>query len=241
MLQKHLQFSFAFAFILIIQVLMQMEPVTSKLVLSDFHYAVKPLITISLMIYLARHTELKGRFSKRIFIGLFMGLIGDSALMFVHVDELFFTYGLIAFLIGHLAYISAFYIDYAWAKGIEKRASLIAIISFGLLGIGFYWFLNPYLGGMKIPVMIYAFVISVMAIMAVNRRGRVNSLSYNLIFWGALLFLASDCLLAYNKFVQSSDYAGIAIIITYMLAQYAIVLGAIERKLRKHSMMTKRS
>ena len=212
---------------------METDTKTAKVVLADFYYIVKPLITISLMIFYAYQTQLKGRFAKRIFTGLFFGLVGDSFLMFLHVNSSFFMFGLVAFLIGHLCYISAFYLDYKWNPSIEKKSIWFALIIFGAFCLGFYLFLRPHLGPMKIPVMVYAFVISLMGIMAVNRKGRVNTVSFNLIFFGATLFLISDSILAYNKFVSAFNGAGIAIMTTYMLAQYLITIGSVERKLKK--------
>ncbi|RZK53333.1 MAG: lysoplasmalogenase [Pedobacter sp.] len=238
MFKKYLQFSIAFAFIFIIQILMESDSKTAKLVLADFYYIVKPLITISLMIFYAYQTQLRGRFAKRIFSGLFFGLVGDSFLMFLHINSSFFMFGLIAFLIGHLCYISAFYLDYKWNPSIEKKLTWLALVVFGAFCFGFYLFLRPYLGSMKIPVMVYAFVISLIGIMAVNRKGRVNTISFNLIFLGAIAFLISDSLLAYNKFVNSFNGAGIAIMTTYMLAQYLITVGAVERKLKKANAMS---
>lgn len=237
MLKKYLQFSIAFAFIFIIQILMESDTKTAKLVLADFYYLVKPLITISLMIFYAYQTQLRGRFAKRIFSGLLFGLAGDSFLMFLHINSSFFMFGLTAFLIGHLCYISAFYLDYKWNPSMEKKLTWIALIVFGVFCLAFYLFLRPYLGIMKIPVMVYAFVISLMSIMAVNRKGRVNTISFNLIFFGAIAFLISDSLLAYNKFVNPFNGAGIAIMTTYMLAQYLITVGAVERKLKKANAM----
>ena len=233
MLKKYLEFSFAFLIIFVIQLLAESDSKTTYLVLGNFKYAIKPLITISLMIFYLYQTQLKGRFAKRIFIGLFFGLAGDSFLMFVDVNESFFIYGLVSFLIGHLLYITAFYLDYKWNPLIEKSASRIALIVFGLFCLGFYFFIRPYLGAMKIPVLVYAFVISLMAIMSVNRKGRVSSLSYNLIFVGAILFLISDSVLAFNKFVYPFEGAGLVIMSTYMIAQFLITIGAVERKLKK--------
>ena len=237
MFKKNLQFSFAFAFIFIIQLLAETDQGTAKLVLADFHHVIKPSITISLMAYVAYKTQLKGRFAKRIFAGLVFGLFGDVFLMYDYVDPYFFMLGLTSFLIGHLLYISAFYLDYKWAPSIEKKYTRIAIGVFGVFCVAFYLFLRPYLGDMKIPVLIYAFVISLMAIMATNRKSRVNTISFNLIFYGAILFLISDSVLAYNKFVSPVRFAGIWIMATYMLAQYCITIGAIERKLKKHTVI----
>lgn len=233
MLKKYLEFSFAFAIIFFIQLIALLDEKTTDLVLGDFKFIIKPSITISLMMFYAYQTQLNGRFAKRIFIGLLFGLIGDYLLMFVDKNGALFMYGLIAFLIGHLLYISAFYLDYKWNPSIEKAATRIALIVFGVFCTVFYLLIRPHLGGMKIPVLIYAFVISLMAMMAVNRKSRVSTLSYQLIFFGAVLFLISDSVLAYNKFVNPFDGASLVIMSTYMLAQFLITIGAVERKLRK--------
>lgn len=206
---------------------------TETLAISNLHYITKPLIVISLLALLIYHTSLRGRFVKRIAAGLFFGLGGDVFLMFQHTNPNFFLLGLASFLIGHLLYISAFYLDYLTNPTIGKKYTKWAILVFGVFCMAFYILLREHLGAMKIPVLIYAFVISLMAIMAVNRHGRVNSFSFNLIFIGAVLFLLSDSILAYNKFVKPFTYAGIPIMATYMLAQFCITIGTIERKIKK--------
>ena len=237
MFKKNLQFSFAYLSIFVLQLISESDQQTSKLVLDDFHYLLKPSITISLMLYVAFNTQLKGRFAKRIFSGLLFGLFGDSFLMFIHLNSNFFLLGLISFLVGHILYISAFYLDYKWQPDIEKKISRLAIFVFGIFCVVFYFYLRPYLDSLKIPVMIYAFVISLMAIMAINRKGRVNTLSFNLILYGAILFLISDSILAYQKFVSPIRFSGLAIMSTYMVAQYLITIGSVERKLKKHSVI----
>lgn len=237
MINKNLQFSFAYLSIFILQLISESDQEAAKLVLDDFHYLLKPSITISLMLYIAFNTQLKGRFAKRIFAGLFFGLFGDCFLMFVHVNSNFFIFGLVSFLIGHILYITAFYLDYKWQPNIEKKIGWLALIIFGVFGIVFYLYLRPYLNSLKIPVMIYTFIILLMAVMAVNRKGRVNTISFNLIFYGAILFLISDSILAYNKFVSPIKFSGIAIMSTYMIAQYLITIGAVQRKLKKHSVI----
>jgi uncharacterized membrane protein YhhN len=95
----------------------------------------------------------------------------------------------------------------------------------------------PDFGSLQIPVIIYAFVISFMLVMAVNRKGRVKNQSYQFIFYGALLFFISDAILAYDKFVEPIKLAGVFIMATYTVAQFLITIGAIERKLKKHSII----
>jgi len=194
-------------------------------------YITKPMIVISLLIMLGVSTTLRGRFHKRLFTGLLFALAGDVLLMFVGQDQSFFIYGLIAFLICHIFYISAFYLDFRSAPELDKKGARIAIVICSLLGISFYVFIRQNLGMLKLPVMAYIFVICFMMMMAVFRNRRVNVLSFNLILYGAIFFITSDALLAYNKFVQPFDHAHLMIMITYITAQYLITMGAIERKL----------
>lgn len=46
--------------------------------------------------------------------------------------------------------------------------------------------------------------------------------SYKFAYYGALLFIISDTILAINKFSASMEYAGIVVIITYYFAQFLI-------------------
>ena len=233
MLKKYLAFNCVFALVFIAQLFATYDSENSQLLSDNFRLITKPLIVISLMIFYVYQSQLKNKYAKRIFAGLLFGLVGDILLMFTHSNENFFLLGLAAFLIGHLLYLSAFYIDYKINPALEKSATRLALVIFGVYCLVFYFFLRPHLVGMKIPVMIYAFVISLMAIMAVNRKGRVNHLSFCLILVGAVLFLISDSFLAYHKFVNAFSYGGMVIMATYMLAQYFITIGAVERNVKE--------
>jgi uncharacterized membrane protein YhhN len=234
MLQKHLQFNFAFAIVFLVQLYLSFDPDTVKLLIGDYHYGIKPMITIFLIVYLANHTKFNGRFAKRIGVGLFFGLLGDCLLMFVTVDASFFILGLAAFLIGHLLYISAFSLDYKGQRLNSRQISKWSLLIVFVYCICFYWLLSDHLGELKFPVLVYAVVISVLALVAINRREGVNLISFNLILLGAVLFLVSDSILAYDKFVTSFRYSSLLIMSTYMLAQYFITIGTIERKVKKY-------
>lgn len=87
--------------------------------------------------------------------GLICCWVGDVLLAML--DQKMFRMGLIAFLIGHILYIGAFYqvsqLKYwPWAGALP-----ILLIS----GSVYFW-LRPHLGSMKIPVSVYVLVISVM-------------------------------------------------------------------------------
>jgi uncharacterized membrane protein YhhN len=80
---------------------------------------------------------------------------------------------------------------------------------------------------MKIPVLVYGIVISVMFLLALHMLFIKNKEAGKLMMFGALLFIASDSILAINKFYESFEYAGIAIMLTYGIAQLLITLGAV--------------
>ena len=87
---------------------------------------------------------------------------------------------------------------------------------------------------MKIPVMIYAMVLIVMVMNAVFRYGRTPLVSFWLVVVGALLFMASDSILAINKFYAAIPSSGPLIMITYITAQFLIVVGIIKHSSVRH-------
>jgi len=190
----------------------------------------KPLIVFVLMIWLL-HENLRGRFRKRILAGLVFAWIGDILLLFQYDYPSFFMYGLIAFLLCHIFYIRAFILDHK-SNPLQKNPYFLwAVGLFAIFCSGLFFYLQPKLGPMQFPVLLYAIIISLMGIMAVNRYGKVNVLSFKLILYGAMLFLFSDAVLAYAKFAQPFNQSGALIMSAYMLAQYLIVYGTVERKL----------
>lgn len=218
-------FSFIFALVFIVQLYAE---TAGNMFLLQFS---KPLIVISLMVWLYSSTNLKGRFHKRIFTGLIFALAGDVLLMLQAGRPMFFIYGLIAFLLCHIFYIRAFTLDHRSNPKHRTPYFLWIVGVFAIFCSGLFFYLQPKLGVMQFPVLMYAIIITVMALMAVNRYGKVNIFSFKLILYGALFFLLSDSVLAINKFTQTIPQAGVLIMATYMIAQYLIVYGTVVREL----------
>lgn len=225
MLKRYLRFNLLFALIFVLQI------ISGLFDIGYFSVFVNSCIALSLLIFLSLSTKLKGRFHKRLFAGLVFALFGDVLLIYAAHDELYFMFGMAAFLLCYIFYISAFYLDFKSAPELDKKGARIAILLCAILAIGFYFYLRPHLGMMKLPVMIYILVVSMMVMMASFRNRRVNTSSFKLVLFGAICFLASDGILAYHKFVQPFDYASVWIMATYMAAQYLITIGGVERKL----------
>lgn len=218
-------FSFIFAIVYVIQLYAE---TTSNIPFRNFS---KPLIVITLLVWLYSSTNLKGRFHKRIFTGLIFGLAGDILLMLQSGTPSYFMFGLVAFLLCHIFYIRAFILDHKSNPNFKNPFFLWIVGALIIFCVGLFFYLQPFLGAMQFAVLIYAIIITFMAIMAANRYGKVNVFSYKLILYGALFFLLSDSALAINKFAQPIPQAGVLIMASYMIAQYLIVYGTVVREL----------
>jgi uncharacterized membrane protein YhhN len=188
--------------------------------LKIFHYATKPLVLFSLILFFLKHkNSLDNQTNLLILSALLFSLLGDILLMFTSNSN-FFMGGLAAFLMAHIMYILVF----LKKKNRRKKALFFTVV---LLIYGFIilYFLKDGLGDLLAPVIVYMLVILTMVIMAFLRHSSVSKLSYNLVFLGAILFITSDSLLALNKFHEPFRYAGILIMVTYAIAQFFIVLG----------------
>jgi uncharacterized membrane protein YhhN len=224
MLKNHKVFTLVFGIIFLLNIF------TQSALLQDLNIFIKPLICISLAFYLFKNANMAAGFNRLVFVGLIFSLFGDCFLLFAGRDIYFFLYGLVSFLLAHVVYSFAFFRDFKNNPQASKIYGHLMFFILGVFTLSFYTFIRDYLNDFRIPVMVYMFVISIMAIMAAYRYKRVDLFSFRLILIGAVFFVISDAALAFNKFVEPYPFAGILIMSTYMLAQYLITIGAIERK-----------
>jgi len=149
--------------------------------------------------------------TERAFLGaLIFSVLGDIILELP--DQLPFAAGLGSFLIAHLLYIRCF-------LKIRPQWIWLPLIPIILYCGTLFFFMQPNLGPLLIPVAIYVLVISTMLWSA-----SVYSYSHKfyLPLWGAIMFTISDSLIAINKFISEFQGARYSIIITYWIAQYLI-------------------
>lgn len=189
------------------------------------HFIFKPAIMLSLVGY---YLSVAPQRNLKVLGALFFCWVGDFLLMFTNQGELFFMLGLVAFLIGHLFYIFSFN-QLVWPPAGNLLPTQKARYAFPILlaGTGLMVVLFPSLGTMKIPVLIYSIVLMLMACYALFRLGRTSKASFLWVFVGALLFMLSDSLLAINKFHTNFQWASMAIMSTYISAQFMIVRGVV--------------
>lgn len=89
------------------------------------------------------------------------------------------------------------------------------------------YLLWPFLGDMKIPVLLYGITISTMLSAALWQYQKLENKTAVFFILGAFFFVVSDSILAINKFRNAFETAGILIMTTYIVAQLLIVEGAI--------------
>jgi len=160
-----------------------------------------------------------------IIFALFFSWAGDILLMFEERGATFFLLGLSSFFLAQVSYIIFFH-NIRMREYIRGNALLLLVVviyySF-LIGV-----LSPHLGNMKIPVRIYGVVLSFMVMLAMHTTLGANKKAGFWMTGGAVLFVASDSLLAFNKFYSSFDFAGLIVMLTYGLGQLFITYGAVK-------------
>lgn len=192
--------------------------------LQTVRYFTKPALLISLMAFFYSESQQLSKLIRRFtLLALGFSLLGDVLLLFVEQSANYFMFGLIAFLIAHIMYILVF------SKHRNKTKNpLVFGLPLFIFAMSLFYLLKNGLGTMFIPVIIYMLIILTMVTMAFLRKGMVNSISYNLVLIGGLLFLVSDSILALNKFYQPLPLSNLSIMTTYALAQYFIVKGLLK-------------
>ena len=181
------------------------------------HYLFKPLTLVFIIaIALLSKNPVSPFYRQAIIAGLLFSLVGDIFLM-LPSDR--FVPGLVSFLAAHVFYIVAFTSESGRALSFW---TLIPFVIYGCLMLRLLW---PHLGKMRLPVVIYLLVILTMGWTAAGRRLLTNQEGSLLAFLGAVLFVASDSLLAVDKFKGRFRSAHLLILGTYFTAQWLIALS----------------
>jgi uncharacterized membrane protein YhhN len=194
--------------------------------LNGFDWYMKPILLPILLVAVAVSENFPTK--KILLTALTFSWIGDIILLFADKGELYFIFGLVAFLLSHLVYIVLF------GKQQTTRTNNNKVVFWlGILAILAYFFimidtLFPKLGALKIPVLVYAIVITTMLFFAFKGSLKWAITSNNYILIGAIVFVSSDSILAFNKFYTPIAHASFYIMATYCMAQYLIVKGILK-------------
>ena len=179
-------------------------------------YAFKPLTTTLIILVALQGTHAAaGAYRALVVAGLVCSLAGDVFLMLPR-DR--FVAGLLSFLCAHLLYIAAFALDGRRVSG----WAAVPLVLYGARMLGLLW---PHLGRLKVPVVVYVSVILSMALQAASRWLAVGGRGSAAACAGALLFVASDSALAWDRFVGGFRGAQTFVLGTYFAAQWLIALS----------------
>ena len=191
----------------------------------SLRFVTKTLLMPFLILFFISETSVSNSSLKKLIVlALVFSWLGDVLLMFEARNELFFIFGLVAFLIAHVFYI-LFFEKLILKEGLKKRYWIfLPVMVYYVVLVAV---LSPSLEDMKWPVRIYGIVISYMLIKALQTGWIKNRMAATYMITGAILFVISDTLLALNKFYQPFEYAGIFIMVTYGIAQLMIILGTV--------------
>ena len=184
----------------------------------------KPLLMPALAFFFIKSAP-QTVLSRYVLAALAFSFLGDTLLMFTGSNSMFFTLGLAAFLLAHLVYIVIN------ISAVSTPASGFKVqwqdLPFFLYGFVIFGFLKDDLGQMYFPALAYAVVICIMGLTARKRWKRTDNTSFWYVMSGALMFMLSDTLLAFNKFSSPIPQADLWIMSTYIIAQFLIIRGLI--------------
>jgi alkenylglycerophosphocholine/alkenylglycerophosphoethanolamine hydrolase len=174
--------------------------------------AAKPMPVLCLALWtLAR----PGRYARLLAVGLLVSMTADVAI------EWSFLAGLGLFLLAHLVYVAAFLVGHPPLRPLRALPVLAAL--------GFaYRVVAPGLGSLKGAVVAYMAAIGTMVWRAAARvgpQGPARAAAWSGLL-GAVLFAASDTLIALDRFKAPIPGARYAIILLYWAGQLGIALSA---------------
>lgn len=153
-------------------------------------------------------------------LALTLSAIGDVLLAVEFANH--FIYGLGAFLLAQLTYAGNF------LRSVRRPSLCMAGRAFSILvaAVLLAKQVLPAAGDLALPVAFYIVAIVTMALSAALHRS-----GSSLLFAGALTFMASDALIAINRFLDPVSLAGTWIMLTYYGAQALLVYGLIRADL----------
>ncbi|WP_139350798.1 lysoplasmalogenase [Rhodanobacter sp. C01] len=185
------------------------------------HWLCKPLATaLILLLAWSAQPVLSTRYRRWISAGIVCSLFGDVLLM---LPQDLFVPGLVAFLCGHLCFLAAFLGDSRFAV-----RPLWLLASWGYAAINLWLLWDSIGAALRLPVIVYVVVLSSMGGQALARagmfarRGDAQAGCARRAAVGAVLFMLSDSLLAWNRFHAAIPLSSLWVLSTYYLAMWWI-------------------
>ena len=195
----------------------------SALGMVDGHLVFKPMAMVIAIVFVAARahsTGARGTFGIKfdaLLVGALVFSLGGDVFLMLPVN--YFIPGLGSFLVAHLFYIVLLRQGQGW---FPSRTALLCVLGFGAVMYGVLW---SSLGDpvLKVAVAAYVSVIALMAAQAIGRAVVLGDAAARWVAVGACVFMASDSLIAINKFLTPVPLSPLWILCTYYAAQMLIV------------------
>jgi uncharacterized membrane protein YhhN len=190
-------------------------------------YIAKPAVMVLLLAWLYFYAGFDGALIY-FALGILFSLGGDIFLMLPDMDRWFLP-GLVSFLVAHVFYTIGF--NYVLPAlnvfGVFLAISIALFVAqiYRRLAAGLH---TKGLDRLRMPVLIYSIVISLMWLSALQTIFDINwkTNASVLVSLGATLFVASDIVLAWNRFVNPIKHGRLINLTCYHLGQILLIVGA---------------
>jgi uncharacterized membrane protein YhhN len=189
-------------------------------------FMAKPGVILALLVLLWVFTGYQGR-TTWYALALVFSLAGD---IFLVLPQDRFRPALLSFLLTHISYIIAF----RNTPSFPILAALLLLIGLVVSNVILYIRVAEGLARagkdkLKIMILLYQLVISIMVLCALNTLWLDNWTPTSAIWLsaGALLFFCSDSILSWNRFVRPISFGRLKLTVAYHLGQIALIIGAI--------------
>lgn len=194
---------------------------------NNIHLYVKPLLMPSLATAALCQLlpENSGRLTCLLMAGLCFHTAGDVLLLFKGFT--FFAAGLGAFLVGHWFYLAILFSGIGGLKGWKEVLCICVPLVLAPVIVGFFGVEWPF----SAAVVIYAFTLMVVSASGILWKLRGRQFAWR-IFWGGIIFIISDSLIALNAFAGIDFTLRNELIMpTYLFAEWLLVSGMVRGKL----------
>jgi uncharacterized membrane protein YhhN len=171
-----------------------------------------------------------------ILLALIFSCLGDTLLIFTEQNPTFFLLGLASFFIAHASYIYTFV-----KNGTRPTFDLLSIIILFAAITNLIFLLSQLLpvlpNAMQIPVVAYGTILTTALCATLFLRNHLAT-NWKLLLLGVILFILSDSLIAFNRFLPEilSTLPNVSfwIMFTYVAAQGLIIKSLINLKTFSH-------
>jgi uncharacterized membrane protein YhhN len=160
--------------------------------------------------------------------------MGDIGLLMEKTDGrgMYFLAGIGAFGLAQLSYIAAFHKAGTELRVRRHRWIFIPMLGYGVTLLFILWPSLP--EALRLPVIGYAILLISMALTVFHRVHRSALLPA---LEGAVFFILSDSLIAFNRFVTDVPLGGPLIMGMYVVGQYLLVRGFITQMKYKEALI----